>query len=64
MNGELRATVHERGIVRQRAAIPMQRRIDIRSGAGIHEPAMRAIHEREVEAVGMPVASAWVAVVE
>ena len=50
--------------MRERAAIPVQRRVDVRAGADVVEPAIVAMHEHEVQAIGMTVPCPGVAVVE
>ena len=50
--------------MRERAAIPVQRRIDVRARARIVEPSHISVGEQKIEPVGMAVPTARMAVVE
>src|SRR6185437_11686209 len=64
VNLYLRMTVHQRRVVGQRASIPVQRAVDVRSGAEIVEPTHAAVDEQQVQAIRMAMAAAGVAIVE
>ena len=64
VHAQLRLAVHERRVVRERAAIPVQRRVHVRARAEVVEPARAAVREQQVQPIGMSVPAARLSLVE
>ena len=64
VHARLRLATHERRIVRERAAVPRQRGVHVRTCARIVEPATRPINDGEIETVRVPMSTAGMPVVE
>ena len=64
INAVLRPAIEYRRVVRKRAAIPVQRRIYIRSRSEIVEPPRFSLREQHIEAIGMSVAAPGLSPIE
>ncbi len=60
----LRASVHERRVVREGASIPVETRVDVGARSHVVEPPLAAYGEEQVQPIGVPMSATGVAVVE